>query len=70
MNSKYFDITDKIVIVTGSSRGIGYEIAKGFIESGALVHGISRTESNLSIENNYTHHLIDLRDNLIWETSN
>ncbi len=62
MNSTYFDITNKIVIITGSSRGIGHAIAKGFIESGALVHGISRTESDLSKEKNYTHHLIDLKD--------
>ena len=60
MNSNYFDITNKITIVTGSSRGIGYAIAKGFLESGALVHGMARTESDLSNEKNYTHHIIDL----------
>ena len=60
MNKNYFDISNKIAIVTGSSRGIGYAIAKGFIESGALVHGISRTEPDLTKDKNYTHHIIDL----------
>ena len=32
-----FDITDRIVLVTGSSRGIGLSLAKGFAEAGAIV---------------------------------
>ena len=62
MNSNYFNLTNKIAIITGSSRGIGYAIAKGFLESGAIVHGMSKSESDLSKQKNYTHHIIDLVD--------
>ena len=32
-----FDVKDKIVLITGSSRGIGYSIARGFAEAGSVV---------------------------------
>tara|TARA_B100000579_G_C22722536_1_gene800143 strand:- start:392 stop:1147 length:756 start_codon:yes stop_codon:yes gene_type:complete len=57
-----FDINNKIAIITGTSRGIGYSLAKGFIDSGAFVHGLSRSGSNLSNQENYTDHKIDLKD--------
>jgi len=34
------------VLITGISRGVGFEIAKLFLESGHTVYGISRTESD------------------------
>jgi sorbose reductase len=34
---KMFDMTDKVVIVTGGSGGIGYEAARGLAEAGANV---------------------------------
>lgn len=44
--NEIFDVKNKVVLITGSSRGIGLALAKGFIERGAKVwlHG-SREES-------------------------
>ncbi|NNE90105.1 MAG: 3-oxoacyl-[acyl-carrier-protein] reductase [Verrucomicrobiales bacterium] len=39
---------DRIVVVTGSGRGIGKEIARCFVQQGAKVAVVSRTESNSS----------------------
>lgn len=47
-----------MVIVTGTSRGIGKAIAEKYLSEGETVHGIGRTSS---IEHtNYTHHFCDL----------
>lgn len=37
---------DRVVVVTGSGRGIGKEIARAFVEQGAKVAVASRTEAN------------------------
>lgn len=37
---------DRVVVVTGSGRGIGKEIARAFVEKGAKVAVASRTEAN------------------------
>lgn len=37
---------DRVVVVTGSGRGIGKEIAQAFVQGGAKVAVASRTESN------------------------
>jgi 3-oxoacyl-[acyl-carrier protein] reductase len=50
---------DRIVVVTGTSRGVGKEIAEHFIRNSAVVIGLSR--SNATIEDhNYTHFNVDV----------
>ncbi len=39
---------DRVVVVTGSGRGIGKEIARSFVKAGAKVAVVSRTEANSS----------------------
>jgi NAD(P)-dependent dehydrogenase (short-subunit alcohol dehydrogenase family) len=47
-----FDLTDKCVLITGSSRGIGLTIASEFIEAGACVFvtGIDESETAAAVE--------------------
>ncbi|AJS58867.1 SDR family NAD(P)-dependent oxidoreductase [Paenibacillus sp. IHBB 10380] len=48
-------------IITGTSRGIGEQLARMLLDNGNCVHGISRGDSNI-LDNykNYTHHHFDL----------
>ena len=56
------------IIITGASRGIGFELAKKFIQHGDFVLAIARSESKLkelnqfSINNNYNYLAIDLEN--------
>jgi NAD(P)-dependent dehydrogenase (short-subunit alcohol dehydrogenase family) len=42
MTSPYFDLTGKVALVTGGSRGLGYQMAKAFAEHGADIIVASR----------------------------
>ena len=35
--ARYFDLTDKVIVVTGGSRGLGFEMCKVYAEAGARV---------------------------------
>jgi gluconate 5-dehydrogenase len=37
MNTNYFDVTEKIVLITGSNQGIGFSIARGFAQAGSRI---------------------------------
>jgi 3-oxoacyl-[acyl-carrier protein] reductase len=50
----------KVVLVTGSSRGVGLEIAKYFLKEGATVIGLSRGENVNITHSEYTHFPVDL----------
>jgi 3-oxoacyl-[acyl-carrier protein] reductase len=42
-----FDVTDKVIVITGASRGIGRAIAECFIDLGAKVYGTGSKESSI-----------------------
>ena len=46
------DFTEKRVLVTGSSRGIGFDIAKMFLDAGARVaiHGCTEQSAGAAME--------------------
>jgi NAD(P)-dependent dehydrogenase (short-subunit alcohol dehydrogenase family) len=35
--ARYFDLTDKVILVTGGSRGLGFEMSRAFAQAGATV---------------------------------
>lgn len=51
----------KVVLITGSSRGVGLELTKHFIKAGATVIGLSRGDSSFKDEL-YKHFLVDIGD--------
>lgn len=52
--------TNKTVLITGSSRGVGLELARHFIKNNATVIGISRQENRNLEHSNYHHYALDL----------
>jgi 3-oxoacyl-[acyl-carrier protein] reductase len=50
-----------IFVVTGTRKGIGYEIAKYYLELGNVVYGCSRGDSSI-VHENYYHFSLDVSD--------
>lgn len=42
-----FNVENKIVLITGSSRGIGYKLAEGFAKAGSIVIINGRNQESL-----------------------
>ena len=53
--------SEKIVLVTGSSRGVGLQIAQHFMDGGATVIGFARSEGSITHERHH-HVKVDLAD--------
>ncbi len=52
-------IRNSNIVITGTSRGVGYELTKKFLSNGNKVWGCSRSKSNIH-KKNYFHTKIDL----------
>ncbi|NCF17043.1 MAG: glucose 1-dehydrogenase [Haliea sp.] len=44
--AQHFDLTDRIILVTGGSRGLGFEMSRAFAEAGATVVISSRKQES------------------------
>ena len=66
MIKSIFDINNKVAVITGTSRGIGLALAKGFLDHGAFVNGISRSDSPLVGNEKYIHYNFDLNDRKLF----
>ena len=61
VNSNISEATINSIVITGTSRGLGYELAKHFLNKGYLVSGCSRGDPTINHQN-YTHFSLDLSD--------
>jgi 3-oxoacyl-[acyl-carrier protein] reductase len=52
--------TGKTVIITGSSRGIGLDISRHFLNLDAIVIGLSKSENKIIQHKNYHHFSVDV----------
>lgn len=51
----------RIILITGSSKGIGKELSSYYLSLGDIVIGCSRSESSIS-NANYRHHILEVSD--------
>ena len=68
---KFESLKDKVVLITGTSRGIGRKVAETFLNNASTVIGISRKNNKQKIikNKNYAHFFCDLNnDKEIYNT--
>jgi len=58
---------NRVVLITGTRKGIGRHLAEHFVSQGAFVEGCSRTASDMTSEN-YMHHCMDVADEIAVKT--
>jgi len=51
----------RVIVITGTSKGIGYNLALSYLQSGNIVAGCSRGESKIDHEN-YRHFILEVSD--------
>ena len=61
-----FSVEDRIVLVTGASRGIGLALACAFSKAGAKVFGLGRTRQ-ISKSNNFLYKSLDITDQVCFK---
>lgn len=54
-------MTQKVVLVTGSRKGLGRQLSEWFLSNGNIVVGCSRSETDLQ-DANYSHHTLDVSE--------
>ena len=52
---------NRIIIITGTSKGIGKNLAESYLENGDIVVGCSRAKSSIT-HTNYRHHSLEVSD--------
>ena len=62
MLSEYFDLKNKVIIVTGASKGIGEEISNCLSKEKAKVYGFGRNFNKKTYNKNFSKIIIDLND--------
>ena len=55
-------IDQKVFIITGTSRGIGKQLARHYLAEGNIVVGCSRSTCDIEHKKNYTHYIADITD--------
>ena len=62
MLAEYFNLKDKVIIVTGASKGIGEEISSCLSKEKAKVYGFGRSFNKKIYNKNFSQTIIDLND--------